>query len=119
MGIGDPRDTVSIVVPVTGKKHVLPYAKWGTLSYDDGTLQWNEELAKTVSSINYLKKAGLSETSLKSQHHYYPPTAEPALFFYAWGFFERMNPSLLDLMLVLSRVLDDKVMTESFERWAK
>ena len=35
-----PAQRAAVVVPISGRKHVLPYAQWGTIRVDDINLQW-------------------------------------------------------------------------------
>lgn len=54
----------ALVVPLGGRKHVLPYAQWGSLRVDDINLQWTTEDSRRLGILAGLRGRGVPVTSL-------------------------------------------------------
>lgn len=52
---------VTVTVPVSGKKHLLPDAQWGAVSCDAGVLVWHDGPAALVATVAALRAAGVRE----------------------------------------------------------
>lgn len=52
---------VTVTVPQAGKKHLLPYAEWGTVTSDDGPLTWRTTEAGLVDALLDLRALGVRD----------------------------------------------------------
>lgn len=66
-----PSGSSAIVVPLSGRKHVLPYAQWGTVRVDDINLTWQPSDVQRLRIVAELRLMGAPATSL-------PGSAPPA-----------------------------------------
>ena len=66
-----PSGSSAIVVPLSGRKHVLPYAQWGTVRVDDINLTWQPSDVHRLRIVADLRLLGAPATSL-------PGSAPPA-----------------------------------------
>ena len=66
-----PSGSSAIVVPLSGRKHVLPYAQWGTVRVDDINLTWQPSDVHRLRIVADLRLLGAPATSL-------PAAAPPA-----------------------------------------
>lgn len=56
----------SATAPITGRKHLLPYARWGAVTTDAGTLPWGEPEAAAYRAVAALLAAGVPEPAVRS-----------------------------------------------------
>ena len=61
-----------LVVPISGRKHVLPYARWGTVRVDDINLTWRASDVHRLHVLAELRARGAPSTSLSDPA---PPSA--------------------------------------------
>ena len=66
-----PSGSSAIVVPLSGRKHVLPYAQWGTVRVDDINLTWQPSDVHRLRIVADLRLLGAPAPSL-------PAAAPPA-----------------------------------------
>lgn len=57
---------MALSMPVAGKKHLLPYAEWGTVSSDGGPLPWTQEAANLARTLVELRFMGVREKELSA-----------------------------------------------------
>lgn len=62
----------AVVVPITGRKHVLPYAQWGSARVDDANLAWTQADANRLRVVASLRSRGVPASTL---HDPTPPWA--------------------------------------------
>ena len=55
-------EEITLSIPLQGKKHLLPYAEWGTVVSDDGAYPWGENEAKLATLLIYLRGFGVKES---------------------------------------------------------
>lgn len=58
-----PADT-SLIVPVAGKRTLAPLARWGMLTFDNGTIPWTKNHATLLAAMTTLRDLGAHERSL-------------------------------------------------------
>ena len=56
---------VSLIVPLSRHKHILPAARWGFVTTDDRTLTWEYEEAARFKAVAWLRGLGFGETALQ------------------------------------------------------
>lgn len=56
---------VSLVVPVSRHKHLLPDARWGVVTTDERHLVWEHEEARLFTLVQWLRGLGFNEASLR------------------------------------------------------
>lgn len=66
-----PAGQAALVVPIGGRKHVLPYAQWGTIRVDDINLSWRTTDAKRLLLVAELRLRGAPALAL---HEPSPPS---------------------------------------------
>lgn len=66
-----PLASAAIVVPISGRKHVLPYAQWGTIRVDDINLTWRTRDTHRLHITAELRSRGVPATTLNDPA---PPT---------------------------------------------
>jgi len=54
----------ALVVPLSGRKHLLPYAQWGTVRIDDINLTWSSGDITRLQIVASLRSRGLAATAL-------------------------------------------------------
>lgn len=67
-----PVTETAIVVPISGRKHTLPYAQWGTVRVDDVNLFWREADVERLRIAASLRARGLPGPAL---HEHAPPSS--------------------------------------------
>lgn len=107
-------ESFSIVVPVSGKKHVLPYAKWGTLTSDHGAVEWNQHMATIVSAIAFLRSLKVSEKNILQHLPYIPEQGNIVLALTAWELLANVDSIQYPLLLVLARTLNKEELLTFF-----
>lgn len=106
---------ISIVIPVSGKKHVLPYAEWGNLVHDHGFLPWSGALLNQVAATHYLRSVGVSENAIKDKEMVFLKEANPLRMLIAWETIAEVDPMLHGLMLTMARLLPSEELLNRFE----
>lgn len=106
---------ISVVIPVSGKKHVLPYARWGVLSHDNGELPLTGTLLNQVASMWYLRSVGTSENAIKTREMVLLSTADPLMLLAAWQTIEDLDDTLVPMVLTMARLIDERSLWSRFE----
>lgn len=57
-------ETIALTLPVLGKKHLLPAARWGSVTSDQGPLGWGSAEANLFSCLLRAREAGCTEGDL-------------------------------------------------------
>lgn len=57
----------SIVLPMRGQKHLLPSAKWASITSDSGTFPWNAEAAQLLTTMLLARKAGAKKSDYEKE----------------------------------------------------
>lgn len=57
--------TTAVVVPVGGKRSLVPTAQWGKLTFDGGTIPWSAKHARLMHTAAQLRDWGAHEKSLQ------------------------------------------------------
>lgn len=58
---------VSLVVPVSRHKHLLPQARWGVVTTDDRHLVWEQDEANLFKVVQWLRSLGFNEVHLRER----------------------------------------------------
>lgn len=59
-----PSHSAALVVPLSGRKHVLPYARWGTVRVDDINIVWRASDVGRLKLVAELRERGASAPTL-------------------------------------------------------
>lgn len=113
----DPKNWngISVVIPVSGKKHVLPYARWGVISHDSGELPLTDALLNMVSAVWYLRSMGTSENAIKSREMVLLSGADPIRLLTAWRTIEDLDETLIPMTLTMARLINEQSLQARFE----
>ena len=57
---------VSVVVPVGGRKHLLPFAGWRSVSTDWGLLPWDRAAVELLGAVKVLRATGMPEGAIRA-----------------------------------------------------
>ena len=60
-----PSGQAAVVVPISGRKHVLPYAQWGTIRVDDINLIWRASDVQRLRVVGELRTRGAPSAALR------------------------------------------------------
>lgn len=60
-----PLEGIALVVPLSGRKHLLPYAQWGTVRVDDINLPWRIGDMRRLQILNELRREGVPASALQ------------------------------------------------------
>lgn len=55
---------IAITIPLSRKKHTLPYAQWGKVTTDDRLLPWGHTEAARLRDVTKLRELGFTEAAL-------------------------------------------------------
>lgn len=59
---------VAVVLPLRpGRKHLLPYARWGHVTVDDATVPWGTAAVDLRADLAWLRAAGMSVSQLETE----------------------------------------------------
>lgn len=109
------RSDVCIVVPVSGKKHVLPYSSWGGICYDQGVISNSLGFASVVAATHYLRSVGVAEGAIVSKAYFLPSGSNLSAVLRAWETITSVDPGLLPLSLTMARLMDSRLLHAFFE----
>lgn len=60
-----PTVSTALVVPLSGRKHVLPHAQWGTVRVDDINLVWRTSDITRLRTVAELRSRGVPPSTLE------------------------------------------------------